>query len=83
MKLTNSNGVLTKEVTGWKKDDVQKNAPGKKRPLLRKLPPGELPSRSMVTGKFPPGNLRRPHLRKNSPHENCSPEKYPPKKLFF
>ena len=83
MKLTNSNGALTKEVTGWKEDDVQKNAPGKKRPLLRKLPPGELPSGNMVHRKVSPGNLPCLHLRKNSPHENCSPEKYPPQKLFF
>ena len=54
MKLTNSNGALTKEVTGWKEDDVQKNAPGKKRPLLRKLPPGELLSGNMVHRKVSP-----------------------------
>ena len=34
------------------------------------------------TGKFPPGNLPRPHLRKSSPDENCLPEKDPPKNCF-
>ena len=82
MKSTDSNGVLTKEVTGWKKDDVQKNALGKKRPLLRKLPPGELSSGNMVHRKVSPRKSTSPPPPQKFPRWKLPPEKGPPKNCF-
>ena len=47
MKLTNSNGVLTKEVTGWKEKRCPEKCPRKKSP-----PPQEIASRRITIRKY-------------------------------